>query len=88
MCFLVMFEELQEDLDNQLGLLPMGVINLVAFAMLLLVDQLIAPYPSDGLYQLLLASYPAGALFHQYGSKANSPVLVCKSGHTDQTHHI
>jgi len=76
---LVVLEELQHDLHDELRLLPVGVVHLVAFAMLLLVDGFIAPDAADRFDKLLLARDPAGAFFYKNGGETDGPVLDFRS---------
>ena len=72
---LMMREELQQNLDDQLWLLPVCVVHLVALPVPFLVGHLIAPKTPDCVYELLLTSNPPRTSFGEHKGEADSPKL-------------
>ena len=71
----MVFEVLKKNLDNQLGLLPLAVVDVIALPVFLLVNCLIVPQISDRLNQLLLGRDPSRALLAQDGGEPHRPEL-------------
>ena len=74
-CVLMMREEFQENLDNQLWLLPVGVVHLVTLPVPFLVGHFITPKTPDCVNELLLASNPSRASFGEHKGEADGPKL-------------
>ena len=75
MIILVVFEILKKNLDNQLWLLPLAVVDIIALPVLLLVNCLVVPQRSDRLNQLLLSRDPGRALLAQDRGEPHRPEL-------------